>query len=321
MKDPPHTTIPPTRAKKITQTGMDSLTNPSMRTTRWYSAASSLTPVSPVITTTTPVSVIPQRWPMPMIMPWRTKNEKPYRARAQHDSRTLIHRRTSLTDMPNGYTIKPNGLQGKECAMSTTKDLLNVLGGASIIRKRIESTRDMTEAIRQGIPYLSLIALATAAHLELNKMSTVLMIPMRTMARRRESKRLTAEESDRLVRLARIFTHAINVFGDRDKAAKWLQRRIERSVIRRRSTLSTQILESKKLKRSLVALNMASTVNEGLATHSKRSRVARRGGSSTLWWTLELPQYSDSVYVRDTLACRTRIPRPSRHRPHPKQCG
>lgn len=126
--------------------------------------------------------------------------------------------------MPNGYTIKPNGLQGKECAMSTTKDLLNVLGGASIIRKRIESTRDMAEAIRQGIPYLSLIALATAAHLELNKMSTVLMIPMRTMARRRESKRLTAEESDRLVRLARIFTHAINVFGDRDKAAKWIQR-------------------------------------------------------------------------------------------------
>lgn len=50
------------------------------------------------------------------------------------------------------------------------------------------------------------------------------MIPMRTLARRRESKRLTAEESDRLVRLARVFTHAIDVFGDREKAATWLKR-------------------------------------------------------------------------------------------------
>jgi putative toxin-antitoxin system antitoxin component (TIGR02293 family) len=51
-----------------------------------------------------------------------------------------------------------------------------------------------------------------------------LVVPRRTLARRRESgNRLSPEESDRAVRLARITAHAERVFGDDEKAHGWLR--------------------------------------------------------------------------------------------------
>jgi putative toxin-antitoxin system antitoxin component (TIGR02293 family) len=51
-----------------------------------------------------------------------------------------------------------------------------------------------------------------------------LVVPRRTLARRRESgNRLSTEESDRAVRLARITAHAERVFGNDEKAHGWLR--------------------------------------------------------------------------------------------------
>ena len=44
------------------------------------------------------------------------------------------------------------------------------------------------------------------------------------MARRKTEQRLTAQESDRLARLARILTYATEVFGTEEKASTWLTR-------------------------------------------------------------------------------------------------
>lgn len=51
-----------------------------------------------------------------------------------------------------------------------------------------------------------------------------LVVPRRTLARRRlAGERLSPEESDRAVRLARITAHAERVFGDAEKAHGWLR--------------------------------------------------------------------------------------------------
>jgi putative toxin-antitoxin system antitoxin component (TIGR02293 family) len=44
------------------------------------------------------------------------------------------------------------------------------------------------------------------------------------MARRKRSRRLHPDESDRLIRLARLATQAVQVFGKEDKAAMWMHR-------------------------------------------------------------------------------------------------
>lgn len=52
----------------------------------------------------------------------------------------------------------------------------------------------------------------------------VLAIPLRTLTRRKAERRLRPEESDRLVRLARILAQAVDVLGSTEKASQWLQR-------------------------------------------------------------------------------------------------
>ncbi len=52
-----------------------------------------------------------------------------------------------------------------------------------------------------------------------------LVAPRRTLERRMEQgSPLSPVESDRVVRLERISTHAIRVFGNRDKAHRWLRK-------------------------------------------------------------------------------------------------
>jgi putative toxin-antitoxin system antitoxin component (TIGR02293 family) len=53
----------------------------------------------------------------------------------------------------------------------------------------------------------------------------VLVVPKRTLARRRAAKEpLNVEETDKALRLERIAAQAERVFGDRDKAYRWLRK-------------------------------------------------------------------------------------------------
>jgi putative toxin-antitoxin system antitoxin component (TIGR02293 family) len=76
--------------------------------------------------------------------------------------------------------------------------------------------------VRDGLPYAALSAVVSGFRLDAGHTVTILRIPQRTLARRRKEKRLSAEESDRLVRLARIAALAEEVLGSREKAARWL---------------------------------------------------------------------------------------------------
>ncbi len=54
--------------------------------------------------------------------------------------------------------------------------------------------------------------------------ASVLHMPPRTLARRRQTRKLDADESDRLYRIARVAAQAFAVFGTEDRAATWLRR-------------------------------------------------------------------------------------------------
>ena len=106
--------------------------------------------------------------------------------------------------------------------MPIAEQVEQVLGGPSVLRQRVRSIEDMASIVKKGLPFPSLLALSARARIDIPKMGQVLMIPARTMARRRKTRRLSAAESDRLMRLARVVSRAIEVFGDSDKAAAWL---------------------------------------------------------------------------------------------------
>ena len=52
-----------------------------------------------------------------------------------------------------------------------------------------------------------------------------LVIPLRTLQHRRSRReKLTVEESDRVLRLVRVLSHAESVYGSRERALDWLRR-------------------------------------------------------------------------------------------------
>lgn len=78
--------------------------------------------------------------------------------------------------------------------------------------------------IRGGLPYSAIESLQQELQLSLEELSEVLDISPRTLHRRRDENRLKRHESDRVFRLARVLTHAVDVFGSTEKAARWFKR-------------------------------------------------------------------------------------------------
>jgi putative toxin-antitoxin system antitoxin component (TIGR02293 family) len=105
-------------------------------------------------------------------------------------------------------------------AMSGTADIVRALGGSRLVPAK--SPGQLRALVRAGLPYASLAALAAGFRLEALDAGSILRIPGRTLARRKKEKRLSMEESDRLVRLARIAALAEETLGTREKAALWL---------------------------------------------------------------------------------------------------
>lgn len=108
--------------------------------------------------------------------------------------------------------------------MQQVERLLETLGGATVFKRHVRSANDVRAIIHKGLPYKSLEAIVEKYHLDLARMMSLISVSPRTMARRKEEQRLTAQESDRLARVARILAYTTEVFGTETKASTWLTR-------------------------------------------------------------------------------------------------
>src|SRR5215204_2713623 len=99
------------------------------------------------------------------------------------------------------------------------------LGGHQILGADVASEADLARIVHRGIrlTVLGHIQKAGFSKQEIEQF----IIPARTW-RHRKTKRepLSIEESDRVVRLTRIQALAEDVFGDVDKANRWLRERL-----------------------------------------------------------------------------------------------
>jgi putative toxin-antitoxin system antitoxin component (TIGR02293 family) len=106
----------------------------------------------------------------------------------------------------------------------TSQNIADVLGGKKILGRSVKSLTDLAELVREGLPASSVIALAEKLDLGNAALSRKLGIPQRTMTRRlSQHSRLSAAESDRTVRLARVYATAVEMIGNKEKAVEWLR--------------------------------------------------------------------------------------------------
>ncbi|MBZ5566323.1 MAG: DUF2384 domain-containing protein [Acidobacteriia bacterium] len=104
-----------------------------------------------------------------------------------------------------------------------TEAIAEVLGGRKVLGRVVKSPGELAQLVRKGLPANSVVALAEKLHVGNTVLSRKLGIPQRTLTRRlSQHSRLTAAESDRTVRLARVYANAIEMIGSEETAVKWL---------------------------------------------------------------------------------------------------
>lgn len=104
-----------------------------------------------------------------------------------------------------------------------TEAIAEVLGGRKVLGKAIKKPDDLAQLVRKGLPASSVAALAERLHLGNHALSRKLGIPQRTLTRRlSQQSLLTSAESDRTVRMARVYASAVEMIGDQEKAVLWL---------------------------------------------------------------------------------------------------
>ena len=94
---------------------------------------------------------------------------------------------------------------------------------ASLLGIQAFDTASLLERVREGLAYSSWERFLETTGLAKERASHFVQITLRTLARRKEAGRLHPDESDRLVRAARIFSQAVGLFGgDQQGARQWL---------------------------------------------------------------------------------------------------
>lgn len=108
--------------------------------------------------------------------------------------------------------------------MVTVTKITEALGGRSVLRERLADYAAVIHRARAGLPYAALEAVAKRYAIPLAALVGVIDVPARTLARRKKERRLSASESDRLARVARVAAAAEDVLDDHVKAGRWLQK-------------------------------------------------------------------------------------------------
>ncbi|HWJ76250.1 MAG TPA: antitoxin Xre/MbcA/ParS toxin-binding domain-containing protein [Kaistia sp.] len=105
----------------------------------------------------------------------------------------------------------------------TAQHVFDIVGGAAVFGEVDASGALIVAAIRHGLPTDAVDHLVSSGRMSLAEIDAV-VLPRKTLSHRRKIGTLTADQSDRLMRTARVIAAAEETFGSQQKAALWLRR-------------------------------------------------------------------------------------------------
>lgn len=107
-------------------------------------------------------------------------------------------------------------------AMIAISHIADVLGGQPVLRRRLGSLAALTDAVAEGLPKAALRQTASRIFTGKTEQKHLMnrIVPEATFKRRRD--RLSASESERTERMARVVANAEYVWGDRADARRFL---------------------------------------------------------------------------------------------------
>jgi len=106
--------------------------------------------------------------------------------------------------------------------MSQVAAIADMLGGRKVLKLPVRRDQDLGEIVRSGIPSEAVRVLALRTHTSVGFVIEAAGLNRRTMERRLSTKaKLKKEESDGIVRVARIVAHATEALGE-ERGLRWL---------------------------------------------------------------------------------------------------
>ena len=82
---------------------------------------------------------------------------------------------------------------------------------------------ELIQQLERGFSFKALQTFESRSGLAMSRLAATIGIPERTLARRKVSRRLTPDESERLLRISAVFEDAVDLFeGDVAAAVNWL---------------------------------------------------------------------------------------------------
>jgi len=107
--------------------------------------------------------------------------------------------------------------------VGTPVSALDVVGGSAVVGTSPGAGMDLVKLVRQGLPVGTAQFVLDSGRLTLAELDRI-VLPRKTLVNRRKLGTLTPEQSDRLVRVARVLAAAEETFGGLEKAGNWLRR-------------------------------------------------------------------------------------------------
>jgi putative toxin-antitoxin system antitoxin component (TIGR02293 family) len=86
-----------------------------------------------------------------------------------------------------------------------------------------ENITGLISRIKQGLPVSSLTRLSKQLGVPEKRLLVVANIPQRTLTRRKKEGRFKPDESERVLRLARLYEQAMKVFKRKESVQQWFQ--------------------------------------------------------------------------------------------------
>jgi putative toxin-antitoxin system antitoxin component (TIGR02293 family) len=107
--------------------------------------------------------------------------------------------------------------------MNTAVATSDVIGGVAALGEDAPTGLDIMRLVRRGLPVKTIEFVLATGRLTLAELDRI-VLPRKTLINRRRLGHLTPEQSDRLVRVARLIAVAEESFGSQEKATIWLRR-------------------------------------------------------------------------------------------------
>jgi putative toxin-antitoxin system antitoxin component (TIGR02293 family) len=86
-----------------------------------------------------------------------------------------------------------------------------------------KSLDDLIIHLKRGLPVISLTKLSDEMGVPENRLAIVVNIAQRTLTRRKKEGRFKPDESERVLRIAKLFERAIEVMGTSELAQQWFR--------------------------------------------------------------------------------------------------